>query len=201
MPNPSTQLDRLDANQWEALYRCRTDPDHRQKLLPILQALLENPDPEIRLRALHAVARIGPCQQVGALATLVPIVATLSQSEDLLTRKTAIGCLHGIGQDHPQSAVPALINACEERQLLDNALLALIDLKKKASPALPLYHRLASHPQAKIRRLALRGLAAMEACDARSHAIIQTALQDKSQAVRQLAEKLSASYETDGSGN
>lgn len=201
MPSPSAQLKHLDANQWDALYRCRTDPDHREKLLPTLQALLENSDPKIRLRALHAVARIGPCQQVGALAKLVPIVATLSQSEDLLTRRTAIGCLYGIGLDHPQSAVPALINACEERELLDCALLALVELKKEASPALPLYHRLASHKQAKIRRLALRGLAVVEASDAHSRAIIQTALQDKSQVVRKVAEKLSASYEADQSDN
>lgn len=193
MPDPSSQLDRLEANQWHALYRCRTDPDHRKKLIPKLQSLLENPEAEIQQGALRAVARIGPCQQVGALATLVPSVATLSQSEDLLTRKTAIGCLHNIGGDHPQSAVPALIKACDDPQLLEGALLALVDFKKAASPALPLYHRLTGHKQAKIRRLALRGLSAMEAGDKRSREIIQAALHDKSQVVRQLAEKLSAS--------
>ncbi|MCA9125165.1 MAG: hypothetical protein KDB11_33550 [Planctomycetales bacterium] len=105
---------------------------------PILREVLRDP-----LEKKRAVATIGNCDAIGALAPVVPLLSADEQHEDELTRRTAIA-LHAVDRDHSEAAVPALIRACDNERLLDAALLALIDVGKSAQPAAPCFRRFAT---------------------------------------------------------
>ena len=196
MANASAILDSLEAETWRDLYRCRYDREHREAILPILAKLLGDPDVEIHQRALRAVGRIGACDTIGALSTLVPLVCAYTRDANPLTRGIAIGVLYGIGRDNPDAAVPALVNASSDTALLDTSLLALISMGTRAQDAIPCFQRFTSHPKGKVRRLALRGLGSTNASDANSLSIISAAIRDRNQEVRKMAQKVLSRIET-----
>jgi HEAT repeat protein len=190
MVDATATLDRLEADMWRELYRCRYDQDHREATISVLADLLGNPSSEVHQRALRAVGRIGLCDVVGALSALVPLVCRYTQDPDLLTRRTAVGVLHGVGRDNPDVAVPALVRACGDDSLMDAALLALISIGRNAQTAIPCFHKCATHSKGKIRRLAMRGLGATNADDDQSRSILQGALEDRNQRVREMAQRV-----------
>ena len=165
-------------------------------MIPILLELLAVDDLAIRQRAMRAVAKIGHCNELGALARLVPSLCTDLYHQDELTRRTAVGALFAVGSDNPQAAVTALVQACDDDDLLDAALLALIEIGMAAQPAATCFHRFATHRHGKIRRLVMRGLGAIGANDAESRAVLQTGTGDRNRRVREMAQRVMAQMET-----
>ena len=192
MFDATVALDSLEANMSRSLYRCRYDGEHRNATIPVLLKLLAVDDLAIKQRAMRAVATIGHCDAIGALAPVVPLLSADVQHEDELTRGTAIGALHAVGRDHPEAAVPALVGACDDERLLDAALLALVEIGKSAQSAATCFRRFAKHRDGKIRRLVMRGLGAIGADDEESLAILQAALHDPNKRVREMAERVVA---------
>jgi len=187
---PNEILDALEADDWDALYRCRHDPVHREATLETLSVLLQNPRPAIRHRAMNALGRIrGAFDTPNALASLVPTVCNYASSDDLLTRQIAVGVLHCIGKHNLSASVPTLIAATSDASLLDSALLALVDIADATSDVIRCFHTFVANPKAKIRRIAIRGLAAVNANDPHSLSLIRDALADRSKVVRDVAEK------------
>ncbi|MBC8354158.1 MAG: HEAT repeat domain-containing protein [Planctomycetes bacterium] len=182
-------LDALEANMSRALYRCRFDAEHRDATLPVLAALLAEDDTAIRQRAMRAVATIGHCDTTRALAALVPLLCANLLHADELTRGTAVGALFAVGQDNPEAAVPALIDACDAESLLDRSLLALIEMGEAARSAVPCFRRFATHRNGKIRRLVMRGLGAIGADDEDSRTVLNAGLRDPNKRVRDMAQK------------
>lgn len=190
MFDPAATLDELESDMWSSLYRCRYDRDHRIATVHVLARLLADEDVSIRQRALRAVSRIGPCDTPGALAELVPLLCADLRHEDDLTRRTAASALFAVGADAPKAAVPALIDACSDDVLLDTALQALVEIGQSAKSAAPCFRSFATHRNGKIRRLAVRGLGAIEAADAKSRAVLDAALSDPNKSVREMARKV-----------
>lgn len=182
-------LGKLEAKQWQKLYLCRYDRKHRDATIPVLAELLAHDDRAIRHRTLRAIGRVGPCDTIGALSPLVPLVCEFVEHDDELTRAMAVGVLFGIGRDDPESAVPALVAACDQEELLEAALLALVEMGPAAKKAAPCFHRFARHRNGKVRRIVMRGFGAIGADDARSRKVLQAALNDRNKAVRETAEK------------
>ncbi len=173
-----------------SLYRVRHDGEYREAMLPVLATLLASDDIAIKQRAMRAVATIGHCDTPGALADLVPLVCTASHHEDELTRRTAISALFAIGRDNPEIAVPALIRACDDEQLLQASMLALIEIGEAARPAAACFRRFAGHSHGKIRRLVMRGLGAINAHDEESRRVLLDGLRDPHQRVQEMAQRV-----------
>lgn len=190
MLDPTITLAQLEADMSRSLYRIRYDRAHREAMLPVLATLLATDDVAIKQRTMRAVATIGHCDTPGALAHLVPLLCTASRDEDELTRRTAIGALFAIGRDNPEIAVPALIHACDDEQLLQASLLALIEIAEAAQPAAPCFRRFAGHRHGKIRRLVMRGLGAIKAQDEESREVLLAGLRDPHQRVREMAQRV-----------
>ena len=189
MSDATAILDSLESDMWQSLYRCRHDREHRESMIPVLAGLLRNSDSVIKQRAMRAVAKIGHCDTVGALAELVPLLCSGLQHEDELTRRTALGALHVVGRDNPDVAVPALVDACDDERLLDASLLALIEIGDAARSAAACFRRFASHRSGKIRRLVMRGLGGIRADDAESLAILNSGASDANRRVREMARR------------
>lgn len=192
MVDATATLDALESNMSRSLYDCRYDRERRAATIPILLELLGVDDVAIKQRAMRAIARIGRCNELGALGELVPLICMGLRHDDELTRRTAVGVLFAVGSDNPEVAVPALVEACDEGRLLDAALLALIEIGAAARAATSCFHRFATHRQGKIRRLVMRGLGAIGADDADSRAILQTGLVDRNKRVREMAHRVLA---------
>ncbi len=191
--NATKSLDDLEADNWDALYRCRHDSEHRHSVLALLKQLLRNPDLKVLHRAMNAAGRIrGAFDATNALAELVPLVAKHVSSDDELIRRVAIGSLHCIGSHDTECAVPALIGACDDETLLDAALLALVDIANGSPTAVQCFHRFSSHSNGKIRRIAIRGLGMSNAADNASIAVITAATNDRNKSVREMAGKVLA---------
>ncbi|WP_442509663.1 HEAT repeat domain-containing protein [Novipirellula sp. SH528] len=191
--NPTESLDDLEADNWDALYRCRHDSDHRHSVLALLKELLRNPDLKVLHRAMNAAGRIrGAFDATDALADLIPLVIKHVSSDDELIRRVAIGSLHCIGSHDIKCAVPALIGACDDENLLDAALLALVDISNGSTAAVQCFHRFSSHSNGKIRRITIRGLGISNATDNASIAVITAATNDRNKYVREMAGKVLA---------
>jgi HEAT repeat protein len=138
---------------------------------------------------MSALARIGGCNQSGALREAVRGVVSFLQHEDELTRNIAIGTLNSIGRDAPDISVPALLAAAEDDRLLVPTMHALISVGKPAIAATSLFVLALGHRLSKVRRLGIRGLQAIEAIDA-TRTLVESCLTDASSEVRNMAAKV-----------
>lgn len=139
---------------------------------------------------MNAVGRIrGAFDAPNALASFVPVVCDYVRSDDLLTRQIAVGVLHCIGKHDVDLSVPALVAATCDDNLFDNSLLALVEVADATPEVRGCFHKFAAHPKGKIRRIALRGLGAIGASDSDTLSLIRSALDDRSKAVREMAQK------------
>jgi HEAT repeat protein len=179
---PKEFLDRVNARDFEALYRCRWSPEAARETVATLAELLADPDARIVAEALRALARIGP----NALPALSAI-SSVSAHADPIVRNLVVYTLGRVCLESPSEAIPALIQAAEQVDLLEPALFALIDFGTAAASAAPLFCRTYASPKAKLRRLAIRGLLACGATDPESLAVLMKAKTDASAEVRKLA--------------
>jgi len=190
MPRSASEtLDRLEADDFALLFECRWSKKRRDEVLPILTRLARHRDRDIRHRAMWAVHRIGHCFRKGAMKATVPEITRNMQDKNLLTRKIATGTLIAVGGDNPAVAVPALVEAAKENELLVPAMQALIGIGVRARKATPVFQEAATHSQAKIRCLAIRGLGDV-ATLSEATPTLELAMNDRSQQVRDLAAKV-----------
>jgi hypothetical protein len=181
MTTPKEILDRLNARNFEALYRCRWSSEAARETVSTLVELLADPDARIVAEALRALARIGP----NALPTLSAITGVCEHA-DPIVRNLVVTTLGRVCLERPSDAIPTLLQAAEQEALLEPALFALINFGLAAAPAAPLFRCTYASPKAKRRRLAIRGLLACGATDAESIAVLVKAKTDASAEVRRL---------------
>ncbi len=182
-------LDAYEADDFAYLLECRWSKQRRDEVLPVLTRLLRHRDREIRHRGMWNIHRIGYCFRKGAMKDVVPIIVKNMDDSDDLTRRIATSTLIAVGADHPSAAVPALIRAAEDPERLEPALQALMGIGPRARTATPVFLEATRHKQARIRRLALRGLMEV-ATKAQAEAALEHALDDRSRPVRETAAKL-----------
>jgi hypothetical protein len=178
---PKEMLDRLNARDFEALYRCRWSPEAAQETVATLAGFLTDPDARVVAESLRALHRIGP----NALPALAAVAAA-SAHPDPIVRGLVVATLGRLCLESPSEAIPALVQAAEQEELLEPALMALIDFETAAAEAAPLFCRTYASPKAKLRRLAVRGLLACGAADAESLGVLAQAKADASAEVRKV---------------
>jgi HEAT repeat protein len=181
---PKEFLDRINARDFQALYRCRWSPEAARETVATLATLLADPDARIVAEALRALARIGP----NALPALSAI-SGVSAHADRIVRSLMVSTLASVCLERPSEAIPSLIQAAEQADLLESALFALINFGPAAAPAAALFRRTYASRTAKLRRLAIRGLFACGATDAETLAVLVKAKTDASAEVRKLASR------------
>src|SRR5205809_4737167 len=96
-------IDHLEADQFEALYRCRWDAEHAADVVPVLVSCLAVDDTKVLHRALLALFRIGPTAHSAADA-----VTRLMFHPDTLVCEVATHTLGGICCHCPERAIKPL---------------------------------------------------------------------------------------------
>src|SRR5262245_25189692 len=184
-------LNAFEADTWRILYECRWNKGRRRQVAPTLVKLLQMREEPLLQRAISCVARIGCCNEIGALSALVPHVARLATDGSDLTQRMAVGTLYAIGRDNPEAAVESLKSASQRSILLVPALQALVQIGPAARPAAGLFQEATKHPQSKVRCLGMRGLVAVSGNSSKTCAFLKRMIKsDKSRAVRDTAGKL-----------
>ncbi|MGA2177631.1 MAG: hypothetical protein ABSH38_21865 [Verrucomicrobiota bacterium] len=178
-------LDHLEANQFEALYRSRWDTEHAAKVVPLLVSCLGVDDTKVLHRALLALFRIGPAAHSAANA-----VITLMFNPDTLVCEVATHTLGGICCHCPERAIKPLTQVALDPKLQKAALFSLIGLGRGAASAATVFVASFESRDARIRRLAIRGLAQSGAKRSVSGPVLSRALKDRNGQVRAAAERL-----------
>ncbi len=178
-------LDQLEANQFEALYRCRWDTEHTAVVVPLLVSCLGVDDTEVLHRALLALFRIGPKAHAAADA-----VTGLIFHADTMICEVATHTLGGICCHCPERAIRPLTQVALNPRLQKAALFSLIGLRRGAVPAAAVFVALFESRDARIRRLAVRGLAQSGAKRSVAGRVLARALKDRNGQVRAAAERL-----------
>lgn len=178
-------LARFEANLFRDLYQSRWDPVHAAAVVPLLKQCLAVDDIALLRRTLSALRRIGPEAHEAEGEVL-----RLLSHEQPVVRETAAWVLGGICLRQPAAVISPLMAAAEEPAMLKAVLFTLIDFGPAAKRAIPLFMRTFGSSDGRLRRLAIRGLEAIEADFSQVHSVLEKALQDRSAAVRRSAEKL-----------
>jgi HEAT repeat protein len=178
-------LDQLEANQFEALYRCRWDTECAADVVPALVSCLGVDDAKVLHRALLALFRIGPNANSAA-----DEVARLMFHTDTLICEVATHTLGGICCHCPERAIKPLRQVALDPKLQKAALFSLIGLGRGAGPAAAVFVASFESRDARIRRLAVRGLAQSGAKRSVSGPVLSRALKDRNGQVRAAAQRL-----------
>jgi hypothetical protein len=178
-------LDKLEANQFEALYRCRWDTERAAHVVPLLVSCLGVDDTKILHKTLLALFRIGPVAHSAADA-----VIRLMFHPDTLICEVATHTLGGICCHCPERAVKPLTQVALDPKLQKAALFSLIGLGRGAAPAAGVFVASFESSDALIRRLAVRGLAGSGARRSVAGPVLSRALKDRNGQVRAVAERL-----------
>jgi HEAT repeat protein len=178
-------LDQLEVNQFEALYRCRWDVERAADVVPVLVSCLGADDTKVLHRALLALFRIGPAAHSAADA-----VTKLMFHPDTLICEVATHTLGGICWHCPERAIKPLTQVALEPKLQKAALFSLIGLGRGAAPAAAIFVAAFESRDARIRRLAVRGLAQSGARRNVAGPVLSRALRDRNGQVRAAAERL-----------
>lgn len=179
-------LDTLEENAFSFLYKCRWDQELADDATRQLKRSLASADPEYLRRGLAALHRIG----VPASAAIPDVVPLVWHEGDIVAR-TAILTLGSIGLDTPHEVVPVLIAAAGIDGLRKDAMLALIGFGRSAEGSLEVFRAALKSPDARMRRLALRGVASVASAEV-ARQLVGPSLADRSKQVRSYALKLSA---------
>ena len=180
-------LNAVEADYRAACYKARWDDTAAAEIVPKLTALLDSNDRDTLLRSLGAFVTIGPlaCDAAPKIAELLP------SSEPCVFQAAAIA-LARVSLRKPSPAIQPLVEAADVPGNEKYAMLALIEFGNAAKSAAPVFVRSFVNSSASIRRLALRGLAAVGADDAVLSEMLQQAASDKSKEVREYALKLAS---------
>jgi hypothetical protein len=177
-------LDEVEANYRAKLYEARWNEAAAEDLLPVLIRSLQSTDRLTLLRCFRALVTIGPLARA-ALDACVPHLA--SDDPDVCDSAAhAKGC---IALRDPAAAIPPLVAAFRPGR--EKAILhALLGFGAFAQRAAPIFAHAFNHKSSSIRRLAIRGLKAIQAPGAVVDPVLVRAESDRSQAVRECAAKL-----------
>jgi HEAT repeat protein len=178
-------LDAVEADYRAILYKARWDEAAASDVVPQLMALLDSEDRDTLLRTLRAFVTIGPLALDAA-----PKITPLLRSPDPLVFQAAAIALAVVSLRKPDAAIKPLIEAADVAGQEKYVMLALIEFGKAAKSANPVFVRAFDHRSASIRRLALRGLAAIESDEKVLSKVLRRAAEDKSKEVREYAAKL-----------
>lgn len=177
-------LDRVNANNWALLYRCRWSKADAELVVPELSKLLESENTEITQEALRALFRIGT---PAVLATSQ--VAALARSPEPMTRQLAVQTLGQIAHKNPSLCVEPLASALNDPLCCRDALRALAFIGSEANSALDRVKPLFSDSDAKVRKAAIVTAAAINISDSEVFDLIRHALVDRSKVVREAADR------------
>jgi hypothetical protein len=181
-------MDQLEAGTRAALYKSRWDAAHAQTVVPRIVACLQLADTTVLRRALSALIYIGPEGHL-AIDSVIPFVF---HTDDIVADNAiyALGC---ISLRCPERAIGPLVQAASKPSTQKPALFALIGFGRGAVSAAPCFVAAYESGDARIRRLALRGLKEIHADASITDPIVSRALKDPNGEVRTAAEKLLAS--------
>ncbi len=178
-------LEKLEANQFEALYRCRWDTECAREVVRLLVSCLGVDDTKILHKALLALFRIGPEARSAADA-----VIRLMFHPNTLICEVATHTVGGICCHCPERAIKPLTQVALNPKLQRAALFSLIGLGRGAAPAAAVFVASFKSRDARIRRLAVRGLARSGAKRNVAGPVLSRALKDRNGQVRAVAERL-----------
>lgn len=175
----------LEANQFELIYRSRWNSEHAASVVPALVSCLDVDDTKILHRALFALLRIGPAAHSAADA-----VIRLMFHQDTLICEVATHTVGGICCHCPERAIKPLTQVASDPKLQKAALFSLIGFGRGAAPAARVFVASFQSKDARIRRLAVRGLAKSGATHAVCAPVLARALKDRNGRVRDAAQRL-----------
>ncbi len=177
-------LDRVNADNWAVLYRCRWSKPDAEHVVPDLAQLLESESPQITQEALRALFRIGT-----PAVSAAPHVARLTRSLDHMTKHLAVLTLGQIAHTNPGLCVEPLASALNDPICCRDALRALAFIGLEANRALDRVKPLISDPDTKVRKAAVVTAAAINVSDPDVIKLLRRASADRSKVVREAAGK------------
>ena len=175
-------LDRVNADNWALLYRCRWSKPDAEQVVPQLEKLLESEDSDITNEALRALFRI----ETPAVSTATS-VATLTQSQEPMTKQLAVLALGQISHKVPALCVEALASVLTDPVCCRDAMRALAFIGPKADSALERVLQRFSDPDARIRKAAVVTAVAIDGTHPGVIELIGKASADRSKIVRDAA--------------
>lgn len=190
MTRASDILEEVNANNREVLYRCRWSESDAKAVVPQLEQLLTHDDTTIVAASLRALS----CVATGAF-TSSATVARLLVHPDLVVRELAVHTLGRVCLDQPESAVALLAQAAAKSGVHQHigvqkaALTALINFGSAAADATDVLCDSYESSDAVVRRLAVRGLIAVDAVSPRSEEVLRRAASDTNGRVRKAARR------------
>lgn len=177
-------LDRLNANNWAVLYRCRSSESDAQQVVPQLETLLDSDDSQITNEALRALFRIGPA----AVSTAAKVTKLIS-SQEPMTKQLAVLTLGQIAHKVPSLCVEPLKSVLPDPLCCRDAMRTLAFIGPEASGALEQVIQRFSDPDAKVRKAAVVTAVAIDATHPGVLQLISNASSDRSNVVREAAAK------------
>ena len=184
-------LDTLEENAFSVLYQCRWNRELSDDVTRQLKRCLASADDAEDLRrGLAALQRIG----VPASAAIPDVIPLVWHEGDIVAR-TAILTLGSIGLHAAHEVVPVLIAAAGIDVLRKDAMFALIGFGRAAESSLEVFRAALKSPDARMRCLALRGVASVGSAEV-ALPLVALSLADRSKQVRDYAEKLRARLKT-----
>jgi hypothetical protein len=183
-------LNSFEANLFEDLHRCRWDADHATAVVPVLASCLEVEDTKILHRALLALVRIG-----APAAPAIDAVVNLMFHADMLISEVATHTLGCIAYRCPERAIKPLTQVARDPKLQKAALFSLIGLRGGSAPVAGVFVSSFQSRDARIRRLAVRGLKESGVGWNIAGPVLTRALKDRNGQVRAAAAKLKQALE------
>ncbi len=177
-------LDRVNADNWAVLYRCRWSRLDAEREVPQITDLLESSDFLIVNEALRALFRIGT-----PAASAAPVVAKLTRSKHPITKQLAVLTLGQIAHEIPTVCVETLALVLDDPLCCRNALRSLAFIGPDAIGALKYVLPLFTNSDANIRKAAVEAAAAIDAEKPEIAEMIRKATTDRSKIVREAASK------------
>lgn len=177
-------LDRLNADNWAVLYRCRWSKPEAEQVVPQLEKLLDSEDCQIVDEALRGLFRIGT-PAVSAASR----VASLIQSQEPITRQLAVLTLGQIAHKVPGLCVEPLASVLSDPLCCRDAMRSLAFIGRNALAVIERVHQRFDDRDAKIRKAALVTATAIDCTHPGTINLIDKALKDPSKVVRDAANK------------
>lgn len=177
-------LDRVNAEHWAELYRCRWSTPDAERVVPQLMQLLGSDDSRIVDEALRALFRIG----TAAISAAEP-VARLVQSNSPITKRLAVLALGQIAHAAPALCVEPIASVLTDPLCCRDALRLLAFIGPKAGTALDRVLPLFKDKDAKVRKAAVVTAASINRDHPAVMELLQLASKDRSKIVREAAVK------------
>lgn len=180
--NEQTLLDRVNANNWAELYRCRWSKSDAARVVPQLAGLLKSRDPLIVNESLRALLRIGT-----PAISVAPVVAKLTRSRLPMTKRLALLTLGQIAHKKSTICVKPLAMALTDPLCCRDALRSLAFMGEQAIGALKFVKPLLIDSDAKVRKSAVVTVAAIGGKNPEIMELLSSASTDRNKSVREAA--------------